>query len=64
VRPARSLEIENSQYIESTHSIHFPFLPLAEVQAFLLRRKTMDETSLIKAFRQWVRQVLANRAKN
>jgi len=55
---------ENSQYAESTHSSHFPFLPLAEVQAFLLRRNSMDETSLIKAFRQWVRQVLASRAPN
>jgi Uma2 family endonuclease len=48
----------DGRYIESAQSLHFPFLPLAEVQAFLLRRNTMDETSLIKAFRQWVRTLI------
>jgi len=50
----------DGRYLESAQSLHFPFLPLAEVQAFLLRRNTMDETSLIKAFRQWVRSLIPN----
>jgi Uma2 family endonuclease len=52
---------EDGHYIESAHSPHFPFLPLAELEAFLLRRNSMDETSLVKAFRQWVRELLAAR---
>lgn len=55
---------EEGRYHQSAHSPHFPFLPLAEVQPFLLRRNTMDETSLVKAFRQWVRELLRSRGKN
>ncbi|HEV3262928.1 MAG TPA: Uma2 family endonuclease [Gemmataceae bacterium] len=46
-------------YIEADHSLHFPFLPLAEVEAFLRRRNQMDETSLVKSFRLWVRDQIA-----
>jgi hypothetical protein len=51
------------RYAQVERSHHFPFLPLAEVQAFLLRRNSMDETSLVKAFRQWVRELLAQRSE-
>jgi Uma2 family endonuclease len=47
--------LAEGRYVEGDHSPHFPHLPLAEVHSFLLRRNTMDETSLIRAFRQWVR---------
>jgi Uma2 family endonuclease len=47
--------LTEGRYVESNQSPHFPHLPLAEVQAFLLRRNTVDETSLIRSFRQWVR---------
>jgi Uma2 family endonuclease len=32
-------------YAETDRSPHFPFLPLADVQTFLLQRNAMDETS-------------------
>lgn len=49
----------DGNYVEAQFSRHFPFLPLAEVQAFLLRRGQLDETKLIKSFRQWVREQIA-----
>jgi Uma2 family endonuclease len=50
---------EDARYVESATSPHFPFLPLAAVQAFLLRGNEMDETRLVKLFRQRVRELLA-----
>jgi Uma2 family endonuclease len=50
-----------ARYVESEESPHFPMLPLAEVQAFLLRRNSMDETRLVKAFRAWVRELQSQR---
>lgn len=50
---------EAGNYVEAPASRHFPFLPLGEVQAFLLRRGQLDETKLIKSFRQWVREQIA-----
>lgn len=38
---------------------HFPFLPMHELEAFLRRRNDMDETQLVKQFRQWVREQIA-----
>jgi Uma2 family endonuclease len=52
-----------ARYIESEQSPHFPMLPLAEVQAFLLRRNSMDETRLVKAFRAWVRELQSQRGQ-
>ncbi len=52
---------EDGRYIQVERSPHFPFLLLGEVQAFLLRRNSMDETSLVRAFRQWVRELLQKR---
>jgi Uma2 family endonuclease len=52
---------DQGRYVASEQSPHFPMLPLAEVQAFLLRRNTMDETRLVKSFRAWVRELLAQR---
>ena len=46
----------DGKYVESDRSRCFPFLPLREVEEFLNRRHEMDETSLVDAFRQWVRQ--------
>jgi Uma2 family endonuclease len=46
-------------YVACDGSPGFPFLPIAEIAAFLLRRKTMDETSLVRSFRAWVREQIA-----
>lgn len=53
------LLMEDGTYAESERSRHFPFLPITELEAFLRRRTEMDETSLIKLFRQWVRDEIA-----
>lgn len=55
----RVYHLVDGSYVEADHSRHFPFLPLAEMQVFLLRRNNMDETSLIRSFRQWVRDQIA-----
>jgi len=52
-----------TRYVESDQSPHFPMLPLTEVQAFLLRRNSMDETRLVKAFRAWVRELQSQRGQ-
>lgn len=49
----------DGRYAEAEHSLHFPFVPLKQVEGFLHRRGQMDETSLIRAFRQWVREQIA-----
>jgi Uma2 family endonuclease len=49
----------DGQYLESDRSRHFPFLPLAEVVAFVQRRTQMSETSLIRSFRECVREQIA-----
>jgi Uma2 family endonuclease len=49
----------DGNYVEASASRHFPFLPIGEVQAFLLRRGQLDETKLVKSFRQWVREQIA-----
>lgn len=49
----------DGDYAEADHSQFFPFVPIKEIEAFLLRRNEMDETSLVKAFRRWVREQIA-----
>lgn len=50
---------ESGDYVEVERSMYFPFLPISEVIAFLRRRGTLDETSLVRSFRDWVRQQIA-----
>jgi Uma2 family endonuclease len=52
---------KRGSYVEVTQSQHFPFLSLAKVAEFLGRRTEMDETSLVRAFRRWVRGQIAKR---
>ena len=47
------------EYVQVEHSRHFPFLPLPEGVSFLRRRNEMDENSLVRAFRDWVRERIA-----
>jgi len=47
------------EYVQVEHSGHFPFLPLPEGVSFLRRRNEMDENSLVRAFRDWVRERIA-----
>jgi len=43
-------------YAQADRSRHFPMLPLAEVQRFLRQRGQTDETTLVRSFRNWVRE--------
>jgi len=47
------LEADGS-YARVSQSAAFPFLPMAELEAFLDRRDTTDDTSWIRSFRKWV----------
>ena len=49
----------DGNYTLAERSPHFPFLPLHEIAAFLRRRNECDENSLVRLFRQWVREQIA-----
>lgn len=49
------------EYAKADHSLAFPTLSLAEVNRFLARQGTVDETRLVKAFRAWVRESVCGR---
>jgi Uma2 family endonuclease len=53
------------EYKRRKRSLAFPFLPFAELMQFLKDSETQDETSLIRSFRKWVRElIVAQQAKN
>ncbi len=45
----------DGQYFVAERSLYFPSVPLLEIAGFLRRRKEMDEVSLVRLFRAWVR---------
>jgi Uma2 family endonuclease len=47
---------ETGTYVEVEASAYFSFLPISQVVSFLRRRGELDETSLVRSFRDWVRQ--------
>lgn len=47
------------EYVTSDHSRFFPKIEIAELLPFIERRTQTDENSLLKSFREWVRQKLA-----
>jgi Uma2 family endonuclease len=55
----------NGKYAEVTRSPAFPDVSVAEVLRFVRMGETQDETSVVRAFRTWVREhVLPGREKN
>jgi len=52
------------QYTVVERSQYFPWLPLGELAGWLRRRTEMDENSLVRAFRAWVRDLLAQRGSS
>lgn len=46
---------ETGDYRESDQSTAFPFLPLDEFRTFIHKDPSIDETTWIRRFRQWVR---------
>jgi Uma2 family endonuclease len=49
----------DGRYGESDHSPTFPAIPLSGFAGHLDRRGQTDETTLVKSFRKWVRQITA-----
>ncbi|NJM20140.1 MAG: Uma2 family endonuclease [Richelia sp. RM2_1_2] len=53
--------LQNGSYVVSEQSKNFPDLPLAEVLSkYLEQSKTRGRNSVIKAFRNWVREQIQN----
>jgi hypothetical protein len=51
----------NAEYAPVERTGHFPFFPISEIASFLHRRNQMDENSLIRTFRDWVREQFARK---
>jgi len=49
----------DGNYALGDRSGHFPMLPLKPMVEFLKRRSEMEENSLVKSFRAWVREQIA-----
>jgi hypothetical protein len=47
---------KNGEYRIASESAAFPMLPVVELSRFLEKRWSLDETSLVRAFRDWVRE--------
>jgi Uma2 family endonuclease len=52
--------LHEGRYAVSDSSQHFPQIPVRELAGFLRRRPQVDENSLVKSFREWVRQQISN----
>ncbi len=48
-------QLKETQYIQSDRSINFPNLLVTELNQFLEQSKIIDEMSLIKSFRVWLK---------
>jgi Uma2 family endonuclease len=49
----------DGRYVESDYSLHFPFLKVQEMVAFLQKRTEMDENRLVRLFRDWVQEQIS-----
>lgn len=54
---------EDGTYAQSPNSAAFPFLPVGKLEEFLERRAETDETTWIRRFRAWVREVISQRPR-
>jgi hypothetical protein len=45
--------------VVSESSLYFPFAAVQEIAACLQRRGQLDENSLVRSFREWVRDQVA-----
>jgi Uma2 family endonuclease len=50
----------DDRYVEQTHSLSFPQFTPADLMAHLALRKLYDENEVVRQFREFVRQRLAN----
>lgn len=51
--------LRRGHYVEAERSRTFPFLPMDEIARFLTAGMAMSETKLLREFRAWVRQQVA-----
>lgn len=49
----------NGKYKEKEQSRAFPFLPMKEIERFLLKTDAANHTALVRSFHEWVRLTLA-----
>ena len=49
------LSLQNGEYVSQESSLALPFLKAKDILRFLALRNTIGETSLIKQFRQWLK---------
>lgn len=49
----------DGEYELADRSRYFPMIPIEEIAVFLRRRHEMDENSLVRLFRDWVREQIA-----
>ncbi len=54
-RKFKMLKLEGGSYVETDHSVAFPFLHASDVAAFIERSKNEGHNAVIKSFREWVR---------
>ncbi len=50
---------KSGKYVQRKRSQVFPWLPVGELAGFLARSGEVDETSLVRSFRAWVREQIA-----
>ncbi len=53
------LQLDGGKYVTGERSLAFPLLSVTEITQFLSQSQTLGETTLLRSFRAWVRQVLA-----
>lgn len=51
----RMYELHEGTHLPASRSPAFPFLPIEGLERFLAQRHSIDETTLVRTFREWVR---------
>lgn len=51
------LKLDSGNYVPIEFSLAFPFLKPRELERFLAMRSTIDETTLMRSFRDWIKTV-------
>ena len=57
-RHAHFYHLRGTEYVGRPHSLAFPLLSAAILTQFLEESKTVGQTAALRAFRQWLREML------
>jgi Uma2 family endonuclease len=49
--------LHDSDYVEQSHSLHFPFLPADRIQQFLEQSDSMSLAAALRVLRSWVQEL-------